>query len=485
MEAILMMPQIAWINREVVRLTPLAAGLAVCTLVSAIWEGAVLVACVALCLRLFRGLSAAARSVVWVNVFALLVLLQVMPYVGPGSAAASTSRPAQLELSLSWCYAVAGIWLLLSFFRGAQLVFGAIRLQRLAGRATPLQAGEDRPGEDLRPLLQVRIMGGRVGRSAELCTSTEVQRPSVFGFLHPRILIPPALLSRLTASELRQVVIHEMEHLRRGDDWINLLQKIAVVVFPLNPALLWVERRLCVERELACDDTVMHSSCGRKAYAICLTHLAEYSMLRRGLSLALGAWERQSELVRRVHRILRRPSRAMSRRQTVVMTSGLTAAVVGCAIVLAHSPQLVGFATAGQNKTQAQPQGQAYASLPIRNIGAPVQSFGATTHMQLAKAIMEQPSTSSQRTLQSFGQESSQARGESIRSTPAAASIRRDVIMHRAKKPDAARRQQAWIVMTQWNAEGNSQRLVWAVLGDSRASYAAVRTPHGWLIIQI
>ena len=35
-------------------------------------------------------------------------------------------------------------------------------------------------------------------------------------------------------------------------------------------------------------------------------------MARRGLSLVLGAWERQSELVRRVHRILRRPAERMS-----------------------------------------------------------------------------------------------------------------------------------------------------------------------------
>ena len=47
-------------------------------LFSAIWEGAVLAGCVALCLRLLPGLSAAARSSVWTNVFLLLVLLHVL-----------------------------------------------------------------------------------------------------------------------------------------------------------------------------------------------------------------------------------------------------------------------------------------------------------------------------------------------------------------------------------------------------------------------
>ena len=48
-------------------------------LFSAIWEGAVLALGVYLCLRLLPGLSAAARSVVWLNVFILLVLLHFVP----------------------------------------------------------------------------------------------------------------------------------------------------------------------------------------------------------------------------------------------------------------------------------------------------------------------------------------------------------------------------------------------------------------------
>ena len=150
-------------------------------------------------------------------------------------------------------------------------------------------------------------------RAAELCVSDEVARPSVLGFFRPRILVPPALVEALTPQELQQVVLHEMEHLRRGDDWTNLLQKIGLVFFPLNPVLLWVERRLCAERELACDDRVVRSSAGRKAYALCLTRMAEFSILRRSFSLVLGLWERRPELVRRVQRIISQPVRSMGR----------------------------------------------------------------------------------------------------------------------------------------------------------------------------
>ncbi len=153
--------------------------------------------------------------------------------------------------------------------------------------------------------MKVLRLAQRAGsRHAELCVSDEVDRPTVIGFFAPKILIPTWLVEKLTAEELEQIVLHEAGHLSRADDWMNLLQKIALVVFPLNPALAWVERRLCFERELACDERVLEATGAPKAYAACLASLAEHRLGRRGLALALGALGRESELGQRVRRIL-------------------------------------------------------------------------------------------------------------------------------------------------------------------------------------
>jgi beta-lactamase regulating signal transducer with metallopeptidase domain len=459
------------------------AASAVSSLFSAIWEGAALAACVVVCLRLFPGLSAAARSFVWMNVFLLLVLLHVVPFMGVDANSASLGHPTLLHLSLGWSFVIAGIWVLLSLWRAAQLITSAIRLRGLVNRATPVSADGA-----LEALLEIRTDAGRLRRSTVLCSSSEVERPSVFGFFHPRILIPPALLERLTPAELQQVVIHEMEHLRRADDWTNLLQKIALVLFPLNVALLWVERRVCTERELACDDSVLRSSCGRKAYAICLTHLAEYSMLRRSLSLVLGAWERQSELVRRVHRILRRPSASMSRKQTWALTGSLIAGVLVCAVGLARSPQLVSFAPV------AQPE-QAQIVAPLMNLRADnsVQGQSAMTaaRAQMVKAITPSPQ------LQPVAIAKPAQKNAALRSV--------------RQRP--AQSQRAWVVMTTWSESEAGAQMVLTVAQMNRAesdqtqqgskspsvskqpverqriinrvSYAAVPFGNGWLFIQI
>lgn len=317
-------------------------------LVSAIWQGVLLAALVLIAIRLFPGLSAAARSVIWLNVFLFVAVLHFVPLALHSSDAATADA---FHLDPRWSLAVAAVWLAISLWRAGMLVAGAIHLRGLARRAVPVAIGEV---EDL--------LHARSGRQVQLCASDEVARPSVLGFFHPRILVPPALLERLTIAELRQVVLHEMEHLRRHDDWTNLIQKVGLVLFPLNPALVWVEKQLCAERELACDDRVVHSGGGRKAYALCLTHLAEHSMLHRGYALVLGAWERRPELVRRVQRILSEPARAMGRKPAFAVTGSLVLAALGCTVTLAHAPQIVSFAPAME-------QARTLAPIDARELG--------------------------------------------------------------------------------------------------------------------
>ena len=348
-----------------------------------------------------------------------------------------------------WGMAIAGAWAMLSLWRAAQLISSAIDSRNLAARATPLCADSA-----LQALLQVRRWGGR-SRKVELCASAEIERPSVFGFFHPRILLPSGLFEQFAPSDLEQIVMHEMEHLRRGDDWTNLLQKVGLVLFPLNPVLLWVERRLCAERELACDDGVLHATGERKSYAICLTRLAEYSMFRRKLSLALGAWERRSELVRRVHRILRSPDpQVIGGKRAAVVTCSLMIAVSAGAIGLAHCPRLLSFAPPAQPVMQARP-GSA-SSLQETN----VREFSGSA--ELVRAVM--PQSRSQ-----FGFQH-----------PRPAAVKRTV-----RRPQSFPSKTASVVLTEWQDSVPPQSIIITVFQDQRTSYAAIAVANGWLIVQI
>ncbi len=315
--------------------------------VAELWQGATVAVALVLCMRLAARVSAAYRFAAWAAGFAVvagLPFLTLLTHSGSVSAAAPLAAGAArpwLELDSGWGFAIAALWLAASAFRTAELAFHSLRLRKLWRDATPVEAEWN-----LRALLAV----ASPARPIEVCTTRDLDRPSVIGFLRPRILIPEWLFSRLTPSELEQVVLHEAEHLRRRDDWTNLLQKLLLVVFPLNPALAWMERRLCREREMACDEGVVQRTQAPRAYAACLTTLAERGLqqrelLRRAQALSLGAFERRPELVHRVHSILRR------RHARHPLAAGALVGMVSCGLILgsaelARSPQLVAFVAA-------------------------------------------------------------------------------------------------------------------------------------------
>lgn len=436
-------------------LPQLAAG----AFVSSLWQGLLLAAAVWLCLRLVPRTTAAIRFGVWTAVFLVLALLPFL-HAYNGHAEQTLPHAAILQLDTRWSFAVAGLWILLSLIRAASLAASGLRLHQIWRRATPLADA---------PLLADANL-----RRVQLCTSPDVLCPSMIGFFSPRILIPTELYECLTKQELEQIVHHEMGHLRRRDDWFNLLQKIGLVLFPLNPALAWIERRLCFERELACDDAVLECTRAPKAYAKCLTQLAEQRLHRRALSLTLGAWERQSELARRVHSILQR-SEPMGRTQSRVLLAVLTLALFGGAAELSRCPQFVSFS----NPTPALESVAAASPAPQYQ---PVVSTTATAaHETLLKASMpSQPAA---------------APIPAVRRKPrrAPAQPLRQANIDRAPAPQM----QQWVVLTstlasspQTSAQTGTSHISRMVLTapsapDSLPAFAAVPTDLGWLIIQL
>ncbi len=309
--------------------TEMLVSMAGTALVTALWQGFVLAASVGVCLRFVPRSTAAMRFAVWV---AALLLICALPLVESGWA--GPRHAPVLTIDGRWAMAAAVLWLALSLVRACELGWHASRLKALARSATVIE--QDAVGA-------MKLRAGK--RRVPLCTSERLERPGVIGFLAPRILVPRWLYEQTTAAELEQIVLHELEHLRRGDDWLNLLQKIALVVFPLNPVLHWIDRRLCLERELACDEGVVRRTRAPRLYASCLARLAEHGLDHRAVSLALGAMERQSQLARRVAGILRSP-RTLSARANVALTGALAMLLLGGSVELVRCPRLVSFTTA-------------------------------------------------------------------------------------------------------------------------------------------
>jgi beta-lactamase regulating signal transducer with metallopeptidase domain len=511
-------------------------------LITEVWQGVVIAACLAACLKLAPRTTAAHRFGIWAAGFVTVAGLPFLPLLShlafgsalhlAANAATSSVRP-WLQVDARWSLALTALWIVASLLRTIDLAVHTRHLRKLWKSARPVELSSA-------AIPSALSISGR--KTALLCTTTMLERPGVIGFLAPRILIPEWLFARLSPAELDQIVLHETEHLRRGDDWTNLLQKLALVLFPLSPALLWMERRLCIEREMACDEGVVRRTNAPRAYAECLTSLAERGLEHRtqGLALgalSLGAWQRRPELVRRVHSILR----GKSVLHPVAARSLM--AVLGCSLLLgsaglARCPQMVAFSPSAEAES-AHVQGLAQytpavdpAFTSLRTVAVQTSAHGPQAEPYLTELKATMPGRAQSSPVRLVGKmaepHASSARQPIVPkfSKPA---VREEMLKadlstsQTAPQTDAAAGQgqdtnQGWIVLTTWEQvqtsgqsdqsdqsvtsdEANAQlskqnsgqtnaqititRLIFRVIPANSKSTATGQLRAGWLVFQL
>ena len=309
-------------------------------LIASIWQGLLLTAVAWTALRLASGLRASTRFTLWMIVFLLVAMLPVFAIGRALFAAPSLPSPApqtfSLHLNVAWAFALEVVWAFASLFSLGRLFLSGRQMRALLRNSAPV------PFHSLDEEIQ-SVVARSGKRPVEIRLSEAVDAPSVVGFLRPAVVVPRSLWSELAPNDMKQIILHEMAHLDRGDDWTNLLQKLLRALSPLNPALVWAERHLCLEREQACDDAVLDAAGNPRAYATCLTKLAENKLLRQVTSLAPGFWQRHSELAGRVENILHRRRNLGPVFSGGLVAAGLLASLSGV-LALQRCPGLVSFA---------------------------------------------------------------------------------------------------------------------------------------------
>jgi beta-lactamase regulating signal transducer with metallopeptidase domain len=275
------------------------------------------------------------RFAVW---FSALLAIAALPVLG---GAASTAGPANVASSAitvpaSWALAIVAVWATLATLAMARVGIGLLQLRKLRARCTAIDVAT------LDPVLRGTLQTFQAVRCVELCQSDRLQVPTAIGFLKPAVVLPTWALQELSTAELNSILIHELAHLRRRDDWTNLAQQIVKALLFFHPAVWWIESKLALEREIACDDAVLAETANPRGYAQCLISIAEKSFIRRGLALAQAAVNRVHQTSLRVSQILD-ANRPRATRVWKPALYSVAAFSVVCLVSLPHAPELVTF----------------------------------------------------------------------------------------------------------------------------------------------
>lgn len=160
--------------------------------------------------------------------------------------AVSVSDSAPFAVSLLF-----GVWLIGMLVTAASFIQSFRRLQTVKQSALPLQ------NKKVRRLYRRCLDEAGISENIPLFSTAFLKSPVITGPLRPCIYIPIYLISNCSETDLRYMLLHELQHYKHRDTLVNHLMNIAGMVYWFNPAVWLALKKMRNEREIACDASVL------------------------------------------------------------------------------------------------------------------------------------------------------------------------------------------------------------------------------------
>ena len=257
------------------------------------------------------------------------------PNTSPSSSATSAgsvvnpTRAEQLIAALDRVsHYLPWLWLIGAPLTFALLATGLVGGERLRRSAELLTTG---PIVDACETLKRQL---KITRRVAIAVTDRVAQPVLVGIVRPMILLPWAALHGWRADQIEMVLVHELAHVRRWDNLVNLGQRIVESVLFYHPAVWLVSRWLRHDREECCDAVVVAQTGEPAEYANLLLSVA--SQLKPRRSLLTASAMAQHPLTRRIRRLLQLEDDPMLVSRTSLLMG--VAALVVAAVVAANYP---------------------------------------------------------------------------------------------------------------------------------------------------
>lgn len=169
-----------------------------------------------------------------------------------------------------------------------------------------------------------------IKKDVRIWLSDLVDTPLTIGFWKPVILLPVAAINHLSLQQAEAIILHELNHIRRNDYFINLLIACMDILLFFNPFVRVLTHIIKNERENSCDDMVLQFRYDAGHYANALLVLERNRTVSSHLTL--NATGRSKKLLlQRVERILNKRSsgNSINQRLLAYVITGFLIALIG------------------------------------------------------------------------------------------------------------------------------------------------------------
>lgn len=254
--------------------------------------------------------------------------------------AQSSVRASKDELSIST--GLVTIWLFGILILCGQAAAGSIYRRRLA------RSGSAIVDSSISGLFDhLRYQAG-VRRPVSLLISDGILIPMTWGLLRPTILLPSESFQWPEAQK-RQVMLHELAHIRRLDVLTQRLALVVAIFHWFNPLVWKAFHQILLQREHSCDAFVLDRGCKASDYASVLLEIARRACPPRRMAWAGLTMARPSQLEGRLFAILQSGA---ERARTGPVRTGM---LILLALVMIAALSALDFARNGREPDQPDP----------------------------------------------------------------------------------------------------------------------------------
>lgn len=236
-------------------------------------------------------------------------------------------------------YILFGIWTTGIFAMIFLVLKSSLRLRTLKKSALPLQNTE------VRRLYHRCLEEMGIHRNIPVYSTAFLKSPIIVGLLKPCIYLPIHLISNYNESDMRYMLLHELQHYKHKDAVASYLMNLVGVIYWFNPLVWYALKEMRNDREIACDTSVlkMLEEDAYEDYGNTLINFAEKVSLSP-FPFAAGLGGNMEQMKRRILNIASYEKPTLMKR-----IKGMTAFMLTAVLLLGFAPFISTYAADGSH----------------------------------------------------------------------------------------------------------------------------------------
>ena len=131
------------------------------------------------------------------------------------------------------------------------VIRSALRLHILKKSALPLQSHK------VQRIYQRCLSDTGITKSVPIYSTAYLKSPVIVGFWKPCIYLPIHLIADDNETDIRYMLLHELQHYKHKDGIANYLMNLAGIIYWFNPLVWYALKEMRSDREIACDTSVL------------------------------------------------------------------------------------------------------------------------------------------------------------------------------------------------------------------------------------